>query len=357
MRNRTLRKVADARPGFTLIELLVSMALTLFLMTILVEAFSSAMDTFSGLRSLGEMQDNLRTSLHFMKDDLSCDHFEGARKMSDANFWTEPRREGFFYFQGTVGAVEVTAAVDPDGIGSRRDVNHVLHFAARRRGNRLENVFSLQGATITGVRTNGPNAPADSTHSRDNNGLASPWAEIAYFLAPMTDPSDPNAGQLSTPDTAGAVKRYNLYRAQLLVMPFTDAMVAANITPATIRTKMSETAAGTYLNPNDLARGPYPLHRSFNPSPSNNAQVATNVARSTLLCSNVLSFSVKFAPPATATGGGYSVPAFQNFAAPFDTANPAATANTQRIKCLQIQLRIYDPSSGLSRQATLLQDM
>ena len=43
--------------GFTLIELMVAMALSMFLMAILSEAFAVSMDTFRGLRSIGDMQD------------------------------------------------------------------------------------------------------------------------------------------------------------------------------------------------------------------------------------------------------------------------------------------------------------
>ncbi len=48
------------RSGFTLIELLVSMALTLFIMLILTQAFTTSLDTFSRLKIVGEMQGQLR---------------------------------------------------------------------------------------------------------------------------------------------------------------------------------------------------------------------------------------------------------------------------------------------------------
>src|SRR5688572_6080545 len=97
---------SSSRCGFTLIELLVAMALTMFMMTILVEAFAAGMDTFAGLRSLGEMQDSVRAGLQTIRHDLAQDHFEGGRKLSDAGFWSEPRREGFFYFRGNAPILE-----------------------------------------------------------------------------------------------------------------------------------------------------------------------------------------------------------------------------------------------------------
>ena len=51
-----------ARPGFTLIELMVALALTLFIMVILSQAFILSLDAFSGMKGIGDMQQNLRTA-------------------------------------------------------------------------------------------------------------------------------------------------------------------------------------------------------------------------------------------------------------------------------------------------------
>src|SRR4051812_8722692 len=74
-----------SRAGFTLIELMVSLALTMVIMTILAQAFVLSLDTFSGLKGLGDMQGNLRCAALIFKTDLSCDHFEGSRRVSDLN--------------------------------------------------------------------------------------------------------------------------------------------------------------------------------------------------------------------------------------------------------------------------------
>lgn len=62
----SMRRIHDVSPehfaaalGFTLIELMVAMALTLFIMTILSQAFTLAIDTFSALKGIGDMQVNL----------------------------------------------------------------------------------------------------------------------------------------------------------------------------------------------------------------------------------------------------------------------------------------------------------
>src|SRR5262249_31288127 len=71
------------RTGFTLIELMVAMALTLFIMVILSQAFVTALETFSGMKAIGDMQQKLRTAEVMLRDDLSQDHLEGKRRLSD----------------------------------------------------------------------------------------------------------------------------------------------------------------------------------------------------------------------------------------------------------------------------------
>ncbi len=50
-------------------ELMVVMALTIFIMVILTEAFIIASDTFSGLKTIGDMQEQLRTAINVVKTD------------------------------------------------------------------------------------------------------------------------------------------------------------------------------------------------------------------------------------------------------------------------------------------------
>ncbi len=92
------------RSGFTITELLVAMALIVFVMSILATAFSEGMKTFRAFKGIGDMNQRLRTASSLLRDDLQNPHFEGDRRLSDANFWTigppreefGPPREGFF---------------------------------------------------------------------------------------------------------------------------------------------------------------------------------------------------------------------------------------------------------------------
>jgi hypothetical protein len=170
------------------------------------------------------------------------------------------------------------------------------------------------------------------------------------------------------------------------VVPRTDVVNAAALPSDPVTGSPYKNIAGNpgaghmhFHSPNDLAAG-FPT-RSFNPYtyfatvPKDNRNPPRGAA---LVLSNVVSFQVqvmKHSPLAPGYGGGD----FEDVAPvstdpktgvvqhlPFDTANyvngppvaglqPAPPAYT--IVGLQVILRIWDPRSRLTRQATLLQDM
>jgi type II secretory pathway pseudopilin PulG len=88
------------RSAFTLVELMVAMALTIFIMLILTQAFVLSIETFVGLKGIGDMQENLRAAANGLRYDLNQPHFEAMRRTSDPNFNTTPPREGFIAING-----------------------------------------------------------------------------------------------------------------------------------------------------------------------------------------------------------------------------------------------------------------
>src|SRR6185369_11939837 len=110
--------VTVSRTGFTLIEMMVAMTLTIFVMIILSQVFVQSLETFSGVKAIGDMQANLRTTANIMRDDLRQDHFDGKRRLSDPSFSAFRIREGFFYLQQ--GTPSVSEGADQDGLGSHR---------------------------------------------------------------------------------------------------------------------------------------------------------------------------------------------------------------------------------------------
>ena len=55
-------RVRDRRQGFTLVELMVSLALIIFLMSILSEAFVNAAQVFRDLKAVGDLAGRLRSA-------------------------------------------------------------------------------------------------------------------------------------------------------------------------------------------------------------------------------------------------------------------------------------------------------
>src|SRR6187455_1903740 len=84
------------RRGFTITELLVAMALIIFIMYILAEAFSAGSSAFRNLKAIGDMNEKLRTTTNILRKYLSADHFDGRKRASDLDFWRDgPPKQGF----------------------------------------------------------------------------------------------------------------------------------------------------------------------------------------------------------------------------------------------------------------------
>src|SRR6516225_2972593 len=71
------------RSGFTLVELMVSLALTVFMMAILSEAFVVGLEAFRKLRAMAELEQGMRTVEAILRRDLAANHFEGDKRLSE----------------------------------------------------------------------------------------------------------------------------------------------------------------------------------------------------------------------------------------------------------------------------------
>lgn len=213
------------RRAFTLVEMLVSMALIIFIMVILTQAFVAGLETFRQLKAIGDMEQRMRAVTAALREDLAADHFEGRRRLSDPDFWQfGPPREGCFrVWQGSQPVFE---GYDADGVPSFRATDHALHYTVRRRGNRRENFFAarvidprpqgritgddvlLQGTTFFEADLPG------SSRFQDPITYTSQWAEVAVFLRPNgTTTQGLPAG------TTGTIPLFGLYRRQQLLVP------------------------------------------------------------------------------------------------------------------------------------------
>jgi type II secretory pathway pseudopilin PulG len=212
------------RQAFTLVELLVAMALIKFIMAILSTAFVEATNTFRNLKATGDMAEKLRATTQLLQRDLSADHFEGKKRLSNANFWLNgPPEQGFFHIlQGSGGTAESPSG-DVFGINSFISTDHSLVFTIKLRGNQMGDFPSASAAgggtllsTIPGI------GPAESRYQVTSGGAYNyQWAEVAWFLQPSMNPTT-GAQDVTVADAAAGttpLPLWTLYRRQRLLVP------------------------------------------------------------------------------------------------------------------------------------------
>jgi prepilin-type N-terminal cleavage/methylation domain-containing protein len=76
MMSRGSRSPVSRQRGFTITELLVVMALIVFVMIVLSEAFTTGLETFRKLKAVGDQQEQLRTASLALRRDLDAAHFD-----------------------------------------------------------------------------------------------------------------------------------------------------------------------------------------------------------------------------------------------------------------------------------------
>jgi hypothetical protein len=376
--------------------MLVSLALVLFIMVILSQALSIGLETFRQLKGTGELEEKLRMASTILRHDLTLDHFEGKRRLSDSSFWAQgPPREGFFHIeQGRFSTIE---GVDGDNIPSIYATTHRLHFSIKLRGSQREDFLSAQVPPTSplldpAVRTTFFAYPADSRYQDTPNAYNSQWAEVAYFLLP-------NGA------TAGGTPLYGLYRRQrLAVSNNSDLNWGSKRVPLqqisgydSMSCWPAKPANSLYFNnPTDLTVPERRFGMSRIPDPKNPggmilvSNYTKLVTGEDLLLTDVISFSVRVlsrdllnqqSSPAflafldllplntafgTMEGSALRTPigAFDTWSNVEDEFNNGLTSYYAKpaplqigINALQITLRVYDLKTQQTRQLTIVQDM
>jgi prepilin-type N-terminal cleavage/methylation domain-containing protein len=312
-RNKREHQPMRRRQGFTLVELLVAMALIIFIMAILSQAFVSATGTFRSLKASGDMAEKLRATTQLLQRDLAADHFEGKKRLSDPNFWlTGPPEQGYFQiYQANTSALEGN---DLDGIGSYRTTigladtpAHALAFSIKVRGNQMGDFLSAGGAggILLGNLPNGPFGPNEARYLPPAGATSYnyQWGEVAWFLRPQINPA---TGQQDTtvndPNIASAVAvpLYTLYRRQRVGVPDNSLVPAQPATSLAQFLEVSCWANGAQIyfsNPIDLT---VPLRRFGAGNPTAFTTIAqelgTNsnlLAGSDIQLTDVVSFDVR----------------------------------------------------------------
>jgi len=390
------------RAAFTLLEVMIAMALTLFVMVILSQAFVSSLDTFSGMKGIGDMQQALRTATVLLTDDLASDHFDGKRRLSDVDaagnqlIVTQKPQAGFFAVKrgsapSLVGPGYIFEGSDASGMPSYRAVDQMLYMTVKRKGNRQESFFTTKvgatgiagegGALVTffglnlktayNVTTN-PDLQL-STWTVQYNPVANPtqgfyssqWAEVLWYLLPTgttDEPSNPNGTGTPT---------FGLYRLQFVMVPDSSIGWQQPGTPTTqgvsdkFANALEPTFAGlsclpgasgrlAFFSPADAALGKrvFANFLTFPPamaSPFTNPRAAVT---STLVCPNVTSFHIQVMPLGSTTfidvpnNGTYDTTQFS-----------VAGYPVGGLKGISVTLRVWDHGTRQTRQTTVMQDL
>ena len=141
-------------------------------------------------------------------------HFNGNKRLSDPNFWTNgPPEQGFFRIWQQAPAKQDGGAgvTDLEGVPSYMSTGTWLHFTVNKRSNNLQDFFvgdmSLSPANTSILLNQLPGDPPLDSKYQDPSVAGqvyrSQWAEVAWFLKP-------NGA------TAGTTNLYTLYRRQVL---------------------------------------------------------------------------------------------------------------------------------------------
>ncbi len=217
------------RSGFTLVEVLVAAGLCMLIMAVLTAAFAGGIDTFSLLKSTGELNDRLALAKGIMTSDLADTHLEDDTglplKVSNVRYdligtqdatlgrYAKPPARGFLRI--IQENVSVNEGTDPDGIPSSMAANHILHMTVRRVPDQPSNLFLARVPNTAWTSTSIAGFPASGTdeYPPDNSTgtpvprsfgyrlqrecigalsgfpagtadrtFASNWAEVAYML-------------------------------------------------------------------------------------------------------------------------------------------------------------------------------
>lgn len=291
------------RQGFTLVELLVAMALIIFIMAILSQAFGAALTTFRNLKAEGDMAEKLRSVTQILQRDLSADHFEGKKRLSNPNFWLNgPPSQGYFsIYQGSGGTLE---GFDTDLIGSYRSIDHSIAFSVKQRGNNMGDFLSAGSAGGGSVlSTNLAFGPIEARYQTTSGGSYNyQWAEVAWFMLPSMNP---NTGLQDT--TVGGVGLYTLYRRQRLLVPdnyFVPTQLAANIA---LFQEVSCWQNGGNLYFNNPIEITDPQRRfgagiGTSPLPSNFTTLTGTLIGADIQLNDVVSFDVRLLTPGVTNG-------------------------------------------------------
>jgi prepilin-type N-terminal cleavage/methylation domain-containing protein len=408
-------RVTQRRNAFTLPEVLVAMALILFIMAILTEAFKAGLDSYRQLKAVGDLQEKLRVAMSQLRADLSTPHFANyTYKVSDASFLTataaggtaeREKTDGLGFVAIFQGATSLWEGSDTGllagpvaGLSSYRSPNltagvpdptHSLHFTIHKQAKDQSGYMPTLVLPGSYLATQPPQDYWDATSSNPNDLYNSQWAEVAYFLRPNGT-------------NAGTTPLYTLYRRQLLLV--TSAQATTLNTPATgvlnaqlgfyagLSCKPGTTGPGggmlVFNSPNDLSYkladnnlprrrralwNNWPLSMALQPTAvpqypiilentrlENTRPWQDMIAGDDIVLNDVISFDVRILRQWSAPTPGQDFDFVDVGGGVYDTClttQPDPAHGTYQLMAVQINIRVWDLKTQTTRQVTIVQDM
>lgn len=279
----------ERRKGLTLVEMMIALALSIFIMAILSEAFITGLNAFGNFKALADLDQRLRTAANIIRRDLKAPHFDGSKRLSEctvsgrpmpmldgllANVYPnvqsgqivhrelqqyrfKPPLEGFFSIEewpnrpGAPPRITSTfEGVDGSSRPSYRDRYDVLHFTSRLEGNEPDKFFfgrvRLPVLPAYPSLDNAGLSQGSTRYDTGGNGMySSQAAEMLYFMG------DDETVLLPGVDTQGGpVRTFNLYRQAWLLVPdrFSD-----GVTTPVQDTFPYTLATGSFAQNNDIS--------------------------------------------------------------------------------------------------------
>ena len=348
------------RAGLTLVEMLIALALSIFIMAILSEAFVKGLEVFGQYKALADLDQRLRTAANILRRDLRAPHFEGNKKLSECTFsgkampsidnlppvaFTAPQNavlqrqlapfrfvcpnEGFFSIEEWANRPSPPLAApratmfyegqDASGRPSYRDQpafnaagglaasSDVLHFTSRLEGNEPDRFFygktRLNSAVDGDITIPGSSGQVGSRYDARSNGLyTSQASELLYFLHTDETSLLPGVGTAN-----GPVLTFNLYRQSWLLVPSrfsNDTAALGDPTYGNINAFRVENDLSGYLDPgngvyyNTMSDVQHQARR-VDPRLVRTPRLLASGLRegSDILLTNVISFDVKVLDP------------------------------------------------------------
>lgn len=348
-----------SRAGLTLVEMLIALALSIFIMAIMSEAFIKGLEAFGNFKALADLEQRLRTVANIIRRDLKAPHFDNSKKLSEctasgrampvldglraglylntvpadvdavkallrqlAPYRFKTPTEGFFSVEEwpnrPAGATMFFEGQDASGRPSYRDLpvfnpggniiipSDTLHFTSRLEGNDPDKFFYGKvrtGSLATDLDSAGLMSGSTRYDSPGNGMYTSQAAEMLYFMG--ADGSQFIPG-VTTP--GGPVLTFNLYRQAWLLVPnrFSDGTYVAgdasySATPAlyAVENDVSAVNSGGTFYFNSMADVQHRVRRT-NSGGIRAPKLLANLVDldgSDILLTNVISFDVKVFDP------------------------------------------------------------